>query len=273
MKKRIVSNQSFWTFVLVALMSFSACGPNIVFHEPQPEDSPVLTSFPEAFQGKWDNPEEQSYILITQGEIFSFERSSMAIPIDSLNQRGFLLREDSLFQIQVYEGASAEEQDSLMRASKTFVGLLGDTLLKEPDPEEKIEFMHYASGPKPFVHHDSTMLYLKDDSLHIMRSGVERICQIYEDVVVKFSEGYLFLNSPIPKWDAWVSYVVQITADQRIRYTTFHDKIEVAREYFELSDPIDPNEEDPHYFASPTAEQLMQFIASDSLEWEVVGRK
>lgn len=342
MKSHIVPGQLPGKFLFIVMLIFSACGPDIYFEEPQPRDWPVLTAFPDEFQGEWGNSSEQGFGLITQGAIYSFDREKRVIPLDSLSQNGLVLEGGSLFQMEVRSFPSSQIEafmelprpdidagiprdtnqyraedrifirngklfhvsafqentfaaiyqpdladikplltpftngvDSLVLVEKTFLGRVGETTLKEITDGTRINMMHYATGPQPFVHQDSTHISIRGDSLYILKSTVERFCRIYDNVVVKAGEGYLFLNEPIPDKNAWTLIVLHKPDANHLRYTQFDDEIELARTFFKvIEDPVSAAGDTlSGHYASPTAKELMQFLKADSLDWVEFERR
>jgi hypothetical protein len=337
MKKQFIPIQFPRNLLLSVLLIFSACGPDLHFQEPQPKGWPVLTAFPEDFQGKWEVPSDPDFVLITQGVIYLFDQEKTVILLDSLSQNGLVLEGDSLFQMGVRSFPSPQlealqelprpdqeaglpmdtnlyraedrifirngklfhfsafkkntfaaiyqpdltdihplltpltnKQDSLVLVEKTFLGRVGETTLKEIANEEgRIYMMYAATGPQPFVHQDSTRISIQGDSLYILTSQMGPFYRIHHNVVVKAGEGYLFLNEPVPDKSAWTLTVMHKPDAKHLRYTQFNDEIELARAFFEvIADPVSaPGDTLFGHFASPTVEELMQFLEADSLDW------
>ena len=250
--------------LLIALILLISCKvDSLTFNEPQPSSEKELESFPLEFQGKWKMKGERNLYWISKGKVFQLETISTAFPISDIRKEGYLLKGDSLFQL--------EEPifDSLNPVLGRLIGLEGDTLLTEREDGKRMFVMDERVDDLFFLTHDSSSIHLKNDSLFLNSWKWEIFFQQYKNVLIREKKGYIFINIPKER-TRWTVWFLKKNGPDELMFATTYNQVETGRRYFEVREISQLKEDGDtivEHFAAPRPAQLLRFLKDDSLKW------
>ncbi|MEL6696562.1 MAG: hypothetical protein AAFP89_09970 [Bacteroidota bacterium] len=262
-------NINLWILILLSYsLLLCACeGPDQLFREPQPAGEKEVREIPIDFQGVWgDAHTGERKLWISKGKVMGFDSEMKRILRSELYEKGYLLRQDSLFKTKELA------VDSLPRVPDDFIGIVGDTVVQERN--YKFPVFDGITQQVLSVSGDSTSICWVGDTLQIQYWGWELYFQQYQYGLIRSKKGYVFLNLTLEQ-DQWLVFVLKLERPDQLMFTYINNFKEMEKDYFAVEEKqllTKSGDTITQYYAAPKPRQLFQFLKSDSLEWESAVR-